>query len=188
VINVKGDLKYDANVFTNKMEGIQVDLYKALFANKHKMTVRFQPKLRFLTTPLDQTAVYEFEDLGTLIDYVFNDAEYIRTPLYYADKLEVFNALKNIPAPTLQKGLAAVFCAGWDSKGDITFTSSDPEHLNKLKARWEQFKQNSLKINFYPDQKAKVFADKIIGGNESDTSSSQNGDYAEVGDAAKPTD
>ncbi|WGE89975.1 filamentous hemagglutinin N-terminal domain-containing protein [Actinobacillus arthritidis] len=189
ILNVKGDLKYDANVFTNNMESIQVDLYKALFANKNKVTVRFQPKLRFLATPLDQTAIYEFEDLGTLVDYVFNDSEYIRTPLYYADKLEVLNALKNIPAPTLQKGLSAVFGAGWDSNGSITFTNSgDPEHFKKLKTRWEQFKQNAVKVHFYPDQKAKVFADKIIGSNESSSSSFQNGAYSEVGDTAKPTD
>ncbi|VEI45586.1 Uncharacterised protein [Actinobacillus equuli] len=56
------------------MEGIHVDLYKEIFANKRKVTVKFQPKLRIFTAPLDKTSVYVFDDLATLFDYVFDES------------------------------------------------------------------------------------------------------------------
>ncbi|VEI45587.1 protein PfhB2 [Actinobacillus equuli] len=82
--------------------------------------------------------------------------------------------------------MSAVFGAGWDSNGAYTF-SGNSEHFKNLKGRWEKFRKDSIQVNFYPNAKAKVFADKIIGGSEHDTSSFQNGAYSEKGDASKPT-
>ncbi|MDG4953722.1 hypothetical protein NYR85_11070, partial [Actinobacillus equuli subsp. equuli] len=188
ILNVKGDLTYDAKSFINNMKTVKADAYEYIFKPEANITIKHKISnagssrnirrgLLFSNQHQDKEKILQFKSLADMMEAIFNNRDAFRTEQGYIRRTDLLITLSKVSAPHLKESLQVIFGTGWDTNSKLG--KDDNLYLSELKLKWDTFKESPEIIALYPRDKAKVFADRIDGKNQ--TGSFKNGQYAENG-------
>lgn len=178
LLNVKGDLTYDAKSFTNNMKSVKANAYEYIFKPQANITVKHtskhlnnRSKFLFSQPMQDREKILTFNSLADMMEAIFNKSDAFPTEQGYIRKSDLLRTLAEVKSPSLVQSLQTIFGVGWQLdprlgiKPEKNGYVNDDEYLNTLKAKWEAFKNAPEIFDLYPTDKAKVLADKIVSKN-----------------------
>ncbi|MCK3655483.1 hypothetical protein A4G19_06865 [Pasteurellaceae bacterium Macca] len=162
ILNVKGTFSTkNVDKVENETRHISLDLYNEFFNQPADISFYYEPKARFILSPLFRQEKRQFNSLTQLFDALFGGNTILQAGIYHADNQQVKDLLHDIQSPTFKKAMGLAFGADW--------TNWD---FKRLANRWHEFKhrhaqeyQQKQDKNFVylPQEQAKILADEIIG-------------------------
>ncbi|NBI43813.1 filamentous hemagglutinin N-terminal domain-containing protein, partial [[Haemophilus] felis] len=166
LINVKGTLTVNANQVINQMKGFEQNGL-TIFNNPASIVFHYQPRARYIWTPLAGNAERRFKTLGEFFDALFGSATILKSSFYSAENFRAHELLRQVKnSPLFSQAMNRVFGAEWHQLS-----------YDQMKSKWKNFKEQPANFIYYSQEKAKILAGNLTG----NLGNLQNGEHTEYG-------
>ncbi|NBI14031.1 filamentous hemagglutinin N-terminal domain-containing protein, partial [[Haemophilus] felis] len=166
LINVKGTLKVNADEVINQMKGFEQEA-AVILHKQANIVLRYQPRARYIWTPLAGNAERRFSSLNAFFDALFGSSTILKSSFYSAENFSAYELLRQVKnSPLFSQAMNRVFGAEWHSLS-----------YEDMKSKWKNFKEQPANFIYYPQEKAKILAGSFTGS----IKNLQNGEHTEYG-------